>query len=71
MSLAPEPAILDVSPEGVAVVLFNRPAKKNAFDELMIAALQEAFETLRGADHVRVVFIKGQGGAFSAGADLD
>lgn len=71
MTLAPDPVVLDVSPEGVAVVLLNRPAKRNAFDELMIQGLKDAFETLKGADHVRIVFIKGQGGAFSAGADLD
>lgn len=71
MSNAPDPVILDVSPEGVAVVLLNRPAKRNAFDEAMIAGLADAFETLRGGDHVRIVFLKGAGGAFSAGADLD
>ncbi len=71
MSLAPEPVVLDVSPEGVAVVLLNRPAKRNAFDELMIAELADAFETLKGAEHVRIVFLKGAGSAFSAGADLD
>jgi methylglutaconyl-CoA hydratase len=71
MTLAPEPVALDVSPEGVAVVLLNRAAKRNAFDELMIAALAESFETLKGADHVRVVFLKGAGPHFCAGADID
>lgn len=71
MTLAPDPVLLDVSPEGVAVVLLNRAHKKNAFDELTIAALAEAFETLRGADHVRIVFLKGAGDTFSAGADLE
>jgi methylglutaconyl-CoA hydratase len=71
MTLAPDPVLLDVSPEGVAVVLLNRPAKKNAFDELVIAGLADAFETLKGADHVRIVFLKGAGDAFSAGADID
>jgi len=71
MTLAPDPVVLDVSPSGVAVVLLNRPEKKNAFDELTIAALADAFETLKGADHVRIVFLKGAGGTFSAGADLD
>lgn len=71
MTLAPDPVLLDVSPEGVAVVLMNRPAKRNAADELLIAGLADAFETLKGADHVRIVFLKGQGEAFSAGADID
>lgn len=71
MTLAPDPVLLDVSPDGVAVVLINRAAKRNAFDELTIAGLQDAFETLKGADHVRIVFLRGAGEHFSAGADLE
>jgi methylglutaconyl-CoA hydratase len=71
MSLEPQPVDLDVSPEGIAVVTLNRPAKRNAFDELMIANLSEHFETLKGADHVRAVFIRGAGKTFCAGADID
>lgn len=71
MTLAPDPVLLDVSPEGVAVVTLNRPEKRNAFDELMIAALAETFETLKGADHVRIVFVRGAGESFCAGADID
>ncbi|MBL8547861.1 MAG: enoyl-CoA hydratase/isomerase family protein [Hyphomonadaceae bacterium] len=69
--MEPEPVLLDVSSEGIAVITLNRPAKRNAFDELMIAALSEHFETLKGADHVRAVFIRGAGEAFCAGADID
>ncbi|KQS54178.1 enoyl-CoA hydratase [Brevundimonas sp. Leaf363] len=58
------------TPDGVVFVTINRPAKKNAFDGPTIAALREAFETLHGADHVRLVFLRGAGGTFSAGADL-
>lgn len=71
MSLAPDPVLLDVSAEGVAVVTLNRPEKRNAFDELVIANLTEHFETLKGADHVRVVFVRGAGESFCAGADID
>ncbi len=63
--------ILEATPEGVAVVTLNRPEKKNAFDSTLIEGLTEAFETLQGADHVRVVFIRGAGGSFCAGADLE
>ncbi|HYF23132.1 MAG TPA: enoyl-CoA hydratase-related protein [Caulobacteraceae bacterium] len=65
------PVRLDASPSGVAVVTIARPEKRNAFDAATIAALREAFETLHGADHVRVVFLRGAGGIFSAGADLE
>lgn len=71
MTLAPDPVLLDVSPEGVATVTLNRPEKRNAFDELVIANLAEVFETLKGADHVRVVFLRGAGDVFCAGADIE
>ena len=65
------PVVIQATPEGVAVVNLNRPARKNAFDEAMIDALAEAFTTLKGQEHVRTVFLRGVGGAFCAGADLD
>lgn len=61
---------VEATPDGVVFITINRPHKKNAFDAATIGALHEAFETLHGADHVRVVFIHGAGGNFSAGADL-
>jgi methylglutaconyl-CoA hydratase len=61
---------LEASAAGVATVLINRADKKNAFDSEVIAALDEAFETLEAADGVRIVFVRGVGGTFSAGADL-
>lgn len=65
-----EPVLLHISPDGAAMVTLNRPEKKNAFDEEMIAALTDVFETLRGADGVRIVLLKGAGTTFCAGADL-
>ena len=62
---------IDATAEGVAFVTMNRPAQRNAFNAELIAALHEAFETLHGAEHVRVVFLRGEGGFFSAGADLE
>jgi methylglutaconyl-CoA hydratase len=62
---------LDATLAGAVTVTMNRPAKKNAFDADLISALSEAFETLRGAEGVRVIFLRGAGGTFSAGADLD
>lgn len=61
---------IDATPEGVAIVTLNRAFRRNAFNAELIAALHEAFETLQGAEGVRVVFLRGAGGTFSAGADL-
>ncbi|MEN9856435.1 MAG: hypothetical protein RLZZ157_1561, partial [Pseudomonadota bacterium] len=62
---------LDISPDGVAMVVLNRPARKNAFDAEMVERLSDIFETLRVAEHVRIVFVKGAGTTFCAGADLE
>ena len=62
--------LLDATADGIATVTINRAARKNAFNDEVIAALSQAFETLEGADGVRVVFVRGAGGSFSAGADL-
>ena len=63
--------VIEATPSGVAVVNMNRPARKNAFDSEMIGALTEAFTTLKTQEHLRIVFLRGVGGAFCAGADLD
>jgi methylglutaconyl-CoA hydratase len=62
---------IEATREGAATVVMNRPERKNAFGPDLISALHDAFETLHGAEGVRVVFLRGAGGMFSAGADLD
>ncbi|WP_426029051.1 enoyl-CoA hydratase-related protein [Brevundimonas sp. TWP2-3-4b2] len=61
---------IDSTADGIVFITINRPDRRNAFDAPTIAALYEAFETLHGADNVRLVFVRGAGGTFSAGADL-
>ena len=63
--------IIDGTGSGAIVVTINRADRKNAFNAEVIAALNQAFETLEGADGVRVIFLQGAGGTFSAGADLE
>lgn len=63
--------VIEATPSGVAVVNLNRPHRKNAFDSEMIGELTQAFTTLKTQEHVRIVFLRGVGGAFCAGADLD
>jgi methylglutaconyl-CoA hydratase len=61
----------DVSPDGTALVMLNRPAKRNAFNAEVIAELSDAFETLSKNPECRLVLIRGKGSVFSAGADLE
>ena len=61
---------MDATPEGAVTVTLDRADRNNALDAEVVAALREVFETLHAADGVRVVFVTGAGGVFSAGADL-
>jgi len=56
--------------DGVAIMLLNRPAKLNALDPAMFAALLEAGEALAGDASLRAVVIAGEGRAFCAGLDM-
>ena len=59
-----------IDPKGVATVTLNRPEKHNAFDDVIIGELREAFDGLAQRDDVRVVILASNGKSFSAGADL-
>ena len=61
---------LERRPDGVAVLSMNRPAVFNAFDETLIAELDDAFAQLGEDPGVRAVVLAGAGKHFSAGADL-
>lgn len=63
--------LMDATPSGAVTVTLNSPKTRNAFDAEVIEALHEAFETLHAADSVRIVFLRGAGGTFSAGANLE
>jgi methylglutaconyl-CoA hydratase len=57
--------------DGVARVTLNRPEVRNAFDEVLIKKLREAFVDVANDSGIRVVVLAGNGPAFCAGADLN
>jgi enoyl-CoA hydratase/carnithine racemase len=67
---APEPLILTERDGGVGWIVLNRPAKRNALNLAMRAALDLALSDLAADDAVRVVVLTGAGTAFCAGVDL-
>jgi enoyl-CoA hydratase/carnithine racemase len=56
--------------ESVAVVTLNRPEARNALTWDMYDALVEACDTAEASADVRVLIIRGSGGAFAAGTDI-
>lgn len=52
----------------VATVSLNRPAKRNAVNDAMLACLREFFGAIPQC--VKVVILRGEGGHFSSGLDL-
>ncbi|HAP77106.1 MAG TPA: enoyl-CoA hydratase [Acidimicrobiaceae bacterium] len=55
---------------GVVTVTLNRPAKKNALNDVMWNELLATFHEIAGSDDDRVVVITGANGEFCSGADL-
>jgi enoyl-CoA hydratase/carnithine racemase len=60
-----------VDDEGIATVIFDRPQRKNAFDTAMYLAATEAIRRTDESSRIRVLVLRGAGGAFTAGHDLD
>jgi methylglutaconyl-CoA hydratase len=65
-----EPVLLESTWEGVARLTLNRPDKRNALNDALVAALKDALDRTAADAAVRVVRIDGAGKDFCAGADL-
>lgn len=55
---------------GIFTVVLDRPEKKNALTRAMYTNLAEAFERAGTDAAIRVMVVRGSGGAFTAGNDL-
>ncbi len=63
---------VDIQIKGkVAYLTMNRPEKRNAIDDIAVAELAEGFRRAEGSADVRAIVFRGEGPAFSAGADLE
>jgi methylglutaconyl-CoA hydratase len=65
------PIRVDRAARGVVTLTLDRPERRNAFDNRLIAALARTLATLAADPGVRALVLTGAGTAFSAGADLD
>ena len=63
--------LLACDARGVATLTLNRPERRNAFDDAIIADLTAALRQVAADTAVRVLVLSGAGTAFSAGGDLN
>ena len=69
-STTPQPVLQQLDEHGVLLVTFNRPHKKNAFDDAQWDAASQALRDAQANPRVAAVVVTGAGDAFSAGVDL-
>jgi methylglutaconyl-CoA hydratase len=55
----------------VRTLTLNRPEKRNALNDALVAVLKDALRAADGADDLRAVVIRGAGKDFCSGADLE
>ena len=67
---ATDPVVLYEVAEGVARITLNRPAKRNALNDDLIAGLKALLRRAHEDDEVRVILLTGAGSDFCSGADL-
>lgn len=70
-SMGDAPVLLEVDGRGIATATLNRPARGNAYDGALLAALAAGLEELASRADLRALVIRGAGKHFQAGADLD
>jgi len=62
--------LLASTEDGVAVLTMNRPDRRNAMSEAMMAAMDRVLAQVEVDDAVGCVVLTGAGGAFCAGGDV-
>lgn len=65
-----EPVLLREDREGICTLTMNRPQQLNLLTAEMLAALQDAFDSIKNDKTVRVLVLAGAGKGFCAGHDL-
>lgn len=70
IATAPEPPVLVHDADGVRLVTFNRPTKRNAFNQALWYAVADALREAAGDDTIACAVLTGSADSFTAGQDL-
>jgi enoyl-CoA hydratase len=65
-----EPVLFAVE-NRIAVITLNRPERRNAINQALLAGLYDCLERITRDDAIRVAVITGNGKSFCSGVDLD
>jgi methylglutaconyl-CoA hydratase len=68
--MANDESVVYESDGGVARIILNRPEKRNALNERVIAGLKEGLQQAHGNPEVKAILLTGAGADFCSGADL-
>lgn len=64
--------LFDVDPHGrIATITFNNPERRNTYDPAMRDAVARCLDHVAEDDDLTVVLLRGEGGTFSTGADMN
>jgi len=63
--------LLSSDARGVATLTLNRPERRNAFDDQVVALLTTSLRRVAADETVRILVIRGAGRSFSAGGDIE
>jgi len=70
MSTEQQEIVLFAVADGIARITLNRPEKRNALNDAVIAALKDALRLADQDESVRAIILAGAGADFCSGADL-
>jgi len=70
MTSPQEPIVIFAADEGIARITLNRPEKRNALNQELIAGIKNALHRANQDQDVRAIILTGAGNDFCSGADL-
>lgn len=68
--IRPDPVLIYAPDPPAAIITMNRPDRRNAINDEMVAGMHSALDLALDDDEIRAVIITGTGSSFSAGIDL-